>query len=151
MGLNAICSQEQRAKNGRILDVWNSINSHVMPNSKSTSHYNGYESADRSIYVVHTRFGGNGLHRIKPGNQKKIMAQMKLTIFLVHCFGWTAILGGIVANLDNIKSGILFVVGLVAAALTIWSKWLDLRKNGMRPKNVMEKSDIIIRMTPNHS
>lgn len=73
---------------------------------------------------------------------------MKLTIFLAQCFGWTTIIGGIVVNLDNIKSGILFVMGVVAAFLTIWSKYLDVKKN-VRMTTTGTKKDIIIRMNHN--
>lgn len=76
-----------------------------------------------------------------PNNQRKKMAQMKFTLFIFQCFGWASILGGIVSNLDSIKAGILFVLGVLAAFLTIWSKWLDLKKKGEKILSTKRKKE----------
>lgn len=73
------------------------------------------------------------------------MAEMTVKGFLLFCFKWLLIFTGIFTNLDNIKSGILFVVGLVAGVFTVWSKYLDIKKNAgiWRMKRGNEKGNII--------
>ncbi len=59
------------------------------------------------------------------------MAEIKLLAFLINLLGFSAVIAGILTNLDNIKSGLLFMSGCVYLWTKIYNGYQDARKKKM--------------------
>lgn len=74
--------------------------------------------------------------------QKELkMGEIKVGIYFLYTLGYGAWVAGILANLDNVKSLILFLAGLIFAGFKIYNLYLDTikKRDDMREERRVRK------------
>jgi len=71
------------------------------------------------------------------------MGEIKLGIYIFYILGYGTWIAGIMANIDNAKSVILFIAGLIFAGYTIANKHLDYikKRDDFREEKKRRKSN----------
>lgn len=71
------------------------------------------------------------------------MGEIKAGIYFLYTLGYGAWIAGIMANIDNAKSIILFIAGLIFATFKIYNLYLDTvkKREDMREERMRRLND----------